>query len=68
MADEAAGKGFSKAISGGPLGTLARLLWFLLLCLILFVIGLGKGIFFPSAVVDFLNLLRMDLIVLVLVL
>lgn len=45
MAEGAAENRFTGAISAGPLGTLARLLWFLLLCSILFVIGLVKGDF-----------------------
>lgn len=45
MVDAAAEKGFTRAIWAGPLGTLARLLWFLLLCSILFVVGLVKGNF-----------------------
>jgi hypothetical protein len=43
MADEAAQKGFTGAVSAGPLGTIARLLWFLILCTILLVIGLVKS-------------------------
>jgi hypothetical protein len=49
MADGAGSKGFIGALSAGPLGTIARLLWFVILCLILFILGVVKGTF-PIAI------------------
>ena len=46
MADEADNGGFMGAVSAGPIGTVARLLWFVVLCLILFIVGLVKGNYF----------------------
>jgi len=43
MADGTGNKGFIGTLSAGPLGTVVRLLWFILLCLILFILGLVKG-------------------------
>lgn len=56
MADEAGNKGFMGTISAGPLGTVARLLWFIILCLILFILGIVKGNFSIASMVFEFNL------------
>lgn len=60
MADGAGKMGFTRASSAGLFGKIGRLLWFILLCFILFILGLVKGIC-PTARsnIDFFSLIWM---------
>lgn len=56
MVDEVGNKGFMGIILVGFLGIVVRLLWFIILCLILFIFGIVKGNFLIVSMVFEFNL------------